>query len=494
MKFQLIGYAPDLDQTIQGIITDCDAFVASEKGMTGAPSAQSTGVATLADTCFGAAATYLLDNSTRTFAGTQTKLYELTNLTWTDVTRASGGNYALGTDNFWRFAQFGNTSLATAKTEILQFSTTSGAFANVNDGVNNAPKADLVETVNNFVFLANTNETTFGDSPNRWWCSALGDFTDWVPSIATQSATNTLTSVPGPIVAMRRFGDQIVFYKNRGMYIGTYVGAPLIWDVVEIPGQSGAFSQEAVVNIGSADNPVHLFMGADDFWRFDGARPVPIGAPVRRTVYGDMDASFAFKCKTLHDRENTRVYFYYPSRGGSGTLDSCVVYNYRTDRWGRDDRTIVAALEYVQGGLTYDTLDTLYPTYNDLPTNISYDSPFWNSGQPATAVFNSSNDLLSLDGIATNSSFTTGDYGDDFNYFLLQRVKPKWLVKPVSATMTNFYKDSEGDALTTDQTVTMGESRFDVLRSARWHRLQFNMTGDNTVNELDIIYLQDGEE
>lgn len=493
MNVQLIGYAPDLDQTTPGIITDCQAFVGSERGMEAAPYAQSSSVATLAAQCYGAAATFLLDNSTRTFAGTTTNLYELTNLTWTEVTRALS-DYALGSDDFWRFAQFGNTTLAVAKTDILQFSTSSGAFDDVNDGVNDAPKAALVETVSNFVFLANTNESTYGDSPNRWWCSALADFTDWVPSIATQSATNTLTSVAGPIVALRRFGNQIVFYKNRGMYIGTYVGAPLIWDVQEIPGQTGAFSQESVVNIGTADNPVHLFMGADDFWRFDGARPVPIGAPVRKTVYADLNASFAYRCKALHDRENTRVYFYYPSLASSGTVDACVVYNYRTGIWGRDDRTIEAALEFVQGGLTYDTLDTLFPTYDDLPTNISYDSPFWNAGQPTTAIFDVNHDVLSLSGIPENSSFTTGDYGDDYNFYLLQRVKPRWLTKPTSATMTNYYKDSEGDALVTDATTNMSQSRFDVLRSGRWHRLQFDMVGPYELNMIDIQYQRDGEE
>jgi hypothetical protein len=60
--------------------------------------------------------------------------------------------------------------------------------------------------------------------------------------------------------------------------------------------------------------------------------------------------------------------------------------------------------------------------------------------------------------------------------------------------MTNFYKDSEGDALVTDATTTMGLSRFDVLRSARWHRLQFNMVGDNELNTINAKYQQDGEE
>jgi len=483
----VIGYAPDTDQTSQGVIIDCDAFVPTEKGMQAAPSAQDGNVDTLASACYGAVTLKKLDGSFRVLAGTTTKLYELSGSSWADRTRSVGGDYALGVDNYWRYAQYGDVTLAVAKTDTLQESTTT-TFANVTG----APKASLVETVGRFVFIADTDETTYGDSPNRWWCSAINDYTDWTPSIATQCATNNLTSSPGRIYGMKRFGEQIVFYKERSMFLGTYVGAPIIWDVQEIPGDAGCNSQEAIVNIGTSDNPVHLFMGADDFWRFDGARPLPIGGPVRKTVYAELDFDYANKIKTLHDRVNSRVYFFYPIAGNSGALTQCVVYHYRENRWGRDDRMIEAAFEYIAGGITWDTFP--FASWDAIPSTLSWDSPFWTSGAIAPAVFNTSHELLTLDGIATNSSFTTGDYGDDTNYYLLQRVKPTWLSSPSSATMTHYFKASEGDALTTGQTVSMSQSRFDLLMSSRWHRLQFNMVGDCVLNKVDAMYMQDGSE
>jgi hypothetical protein len=486
---KLIGYAPDADPTLEGVITDCEAFIPTERGMQGAPSAQDGGTDALASACLGAASVRKLDNSFRLIAGTSTKLYELSGASWSDITRLAGGDYSASVDNPWRYAQFGNTTLAVAKTDTLQYSESSN-FANVAG----APKASVVETVQNFVFLFDTSEASFNDSPNRWWCGAIGSYADWTPSIATQCATGLLTSAPGRIAAGKRFGNQIIAYKERAMYIGTYVGAPVIWDWQQIPGEAGCSSNEGVVNIGTADNPVHIFMGIDDFWRFDGARPVPIGNPLRKTVYADFNASFANRIKTLHDRKNQRVYFFYPSLGGGGAVDSCVVYHYRTGMWGRDDRTIEAVVEYLAGGITYDTWDTLYPTYNAIPASLSYDSPFLTSGNFTPGVFDTTHDLKSLDGISGNSSFTTGDMGDDITYFLLARVKPKWLVKPTSATMTNYYKESEGDDLEADVTTTMSLSRFDVLRSARWHRLQFNMVGDNTLNEVVIQYSEDGFE
>lgn len=485
---RLLGYAPDIDQTVEGVITDCSAFIPTEKGMQAAPSAQSTNVSALAAACYGAAAVRKLDNTTRVIAGTATKLYELVGTGWTDRTRAVGGNYTLSVDNTWRFAQFGDTTLAVAKSDTLQYSS-SGAFANVTG----APKASIVETVAGFVFLFDTNEASFGDSPNRWWCAAQNSYTDWTPSIATQSASGLLVSTPGKIFAARRFGDQIVVYKERAMYIGTYVGTPQIWSFQQIPGEAGCNSQEAVVNVGSADNPIHLFMGIDNFWRFDGARPVPIAEGVlKKTIYSEFDDGYAYRVRAVHDRVNSRVYFYYPKQGSNGALNGCVVYHYRKNQWGRDDRTIECALEYISAGITWDTMP--FSSWDAISPVLSWESPFWNAGAYTPAIFDTNHTLLSLDGAATNSSFTTGDFGDDFNYFLLSRVKPRWLTKPTSATMTNYYKQSEGDTLTTGITTTMDKSRFDLLISSRWHRLQFNMVGNAVLNDIEAVYTQDGEE
>jgi len=60
--------------------------------------------------------------------------------------------------------------------------------------------------------------------------------------------------------------------------------------------------------------------------------------------------------------------------------------------------------------------------------------------------------------------------------------------------MTNFYKQNEGDSLTTGITTSMDRSRFDLLISSRWHRLQFNMVGNAVLNDIEAIYTQDGEE
>lgn len=467
----LIGYGPDIDPRTPGVLTSCTAMVPSLKGMKGAPSAQDVSLPALAAACQGAVVLRQLDNTTRFIAGTATKLYEAGASSWTDRTRASGGDYNLGSDVRWTFAQYGDVSLAASKGDTLQAST-SGAFADISG----APKASIVETFENFVLICDTNEATYGDSPNRWWVAARGGHTDWTPAIATQCATGVLTSTPGKIRAARRFGQSCVIYKERGMYVMNYVGQPNIIDVQEVPGNVGAPSHAAVVVVGTPEDPRHIFMGFDDFYTFDGSRPIPIGTPLKETVFNELNKSYTHVCMALHDAINSRIYFFYPT-ASSVNPDKCVVYQYKTGKWGRDDRSVEAVAEYITQGLAWDDLGSSFSTWHDLP-NLSYDSSFWTAGFPVPAIFNTSHRIQTLDGVTGATAFTTGDYGSDEIVILLSRVQPAYLTRPTSGTMTHYHKMSLGDSYTTGTTITMdSQGRFDLMSSARWHRMTFDFTG-----------------
>jgi hypothetical protein len=414
----------------------------------------------------GAAVLTKLDGTTRFFAGAATKLYEANSNAWTDVSRSVA--YATPAAGRWRFAQQANVSFAANGADTVQASVSSGAFS----CIGSAPIANIVETVNKFVFAIGTS----ADASKIQWC-ALGDYTSWAASIATQAGSDTLTSTAGGTTAGRKFGNSIIVYKQKSMYLGVYVGPPNIWQFELIPGNAGALSQEVVVSIGTPDDPKHIFMGYDDFYVFDGARPVPIGTNrVKETVFNQLLQSRYYVAQAVHDRQNSRVYFYYPS-SDSNLPDKCVVYNYRTDRWGVDDRTIEIATDWATPGLTWNNLGTLYNTWDDLP-NGQWDQAFFNSAQTIPAVFDTNHKLKTLTGAAGNTSITTGDLGDDSQVLLLQRLRPRYLTAPVSATLTNYYKMNSGDALTTDSMVSLSNGKFDFLREARWHRFQIAMTGD----------------
>lgn len=482
MKAPIVGYLPDLDPVTPGIVMDCEAMLPSRRGMKAAPSAISAGIDALAAACYGAAVCTKLDNSYRVFAGTLTKLYEVATSSWSDVTRAAGGDYTMGTSNRWRFAQFGDVTIATNGTDVLQASS-SGAFANLT-----APKAHCIDTVAGFVMLGGTNEGTYGDQTDRWWCSAYYDHTDWVPDTATQCTTGRLVDTPGPITAVRKLGSNVVYYKGRSMYFGMYRGSPDVWQFQLIPGEIGAASQESVVNIGSE----HIFVGYEDIYRFDGSRPVPIGEGIKETFFNDLNKKYRQNVIGMHDFTNSLVYFYYPSASSAaGDIDSCIVYNYRTGKWGRDDRAIEAAMEYLSGQITYANIHAYFPTYADI--NVSYDSPFWTNTEPLPAIIDTAHTVKVLSGAAGTSTLTTGHIGDDSNYFLLKRVRPRFTIAPTTGSMVNYYKEECTDSFTTDATTTLANGCFDVLRDSAWHRFKFTYTGNVEIPEHDYTIEKTGE-
>lgn len=460
-------FLPDAQESAPGVLLDVE-MVPTPRGYAGAPSLVSAGYAALAADSTGAAVAYGLDGSTRLFAGTTTALYEGSGGTWTDVSR--GTAYSTG-DAPWQFAQFGNTSLAINKSTQLQQSS-SGAFADVA----NAPKAAVMETVGGFVLLGNCNDTgtglstAYGDQPHRWWCSQLFNATgSWEPSVTTQATSGLLTSSNGGIKAAKRLGEQIVFYKERAIHVGTYVGPPEVWRFDQVPGVVGTWGQSSVVSIGD----VHLFIGFEDIYRFDGSRPVPIADGVREWFFDRLNKSFAYKIFALHDFLNGTVWWFYPS-GSSQTLNAALIYNYRANAFGHVTIDATVALQAVTSSITYDGLGALFATYDTLP-DIAYDSPFWQSAAPVLAVFQGE-DLKTLTGNSAGGTMTTGWVGDPDRFSLMDRVRLRWRVKPTNATMTPIAVTELGAAKEAG-TAQLNGDRFDVLQSARWHQMQVTFTG-----------------
>lgn len=475
-----LGFMPDADPTTPGVFIDCKNITPTIKGFAAGPSLSNAGFPPLPSECRGAGLVRLFDNSRRLFAGTDVALYENIDAEWVDVSRAGG--YSTGAENRWRFAQFGNAIIAANQQDVLQASI-SGAF----DDIAGAPKARIVETVAGFVFAFATEDPLNGSEPDRWWCSALYDYSSWAPSQATQAANGRFIDTPGEIRAGKALGNSIVAYKERSMYLGSYLGPPVIWSWQQVPGEIGAFSQETVVNIDTA----HLFIGNGDFWIFDGSRPVSIGAPVRDWFFSSVNQQYQHKTQGYYDRAKALVYWYFASHSSTGVLDECLIYNVKANKWGRATRSIQAVVTYIAPGLTFTTIGDKYETFDDI-TGISYDSPQWFASGENVAMFDDTNTLMLLSGDPGPCSITLNDAGDDGQSSLIGGVRCRFLKTPTSGTLVHFHKAVEGDPLQPGATATLYDGRFDLLYSARWHRVQMDFTGPMEMNGFDISLTPDG--
>lgn len=467
-----LGWAPDADATTPGILVDVEMMEPSQRGMKAAPAAVATDLPALASACLGAALVTKLDGTKRLFAGTATGLFEAGSGAWTDRSAAA---YATG-DGRWRFAQFGDVSIAVNGADDPQVST-SGVFA----ALSAMPVAKFVETCAGFVVVANIVDVSYPHA-DGWWCSALYDYTDWTPAIATQSAQARLLDTPGPITAFKALGGILVAFKSRSMYVGQYVGPDVIWSWQQVPGDVGAFSQESVVSDGSA----LYWWGGDDFYRFDGSRPVALRAPVRKWFSSNAIPAYMYKMLGNFDRANGLCRWYFVGTGSEPTR--CLVLDVASGKWGRADRAVEALVDYVSPLMTYDTAGT--ETYDDGDSH-SYDSPFWMAQNELPAIIDDTHTLRSLSGVAGSSSITTGDMGDDDTYSLLRRARARYARSPTSASLTAYYRDT-GDTLTQGETTTADDGKFDVTQVARWHRLKFDFAGDVEIVGMNADVQPDG--
>jgi len=277
------------------------------------------------------------------------------------------------------------------------------------------------------------------------------------------------------------------------MFIGQYVGPPVVWDWREVSDTVGAPCQEAVVPIVTKlGGAAHIFMGYQDFFYYDGSRPVSIGNPLKKTIWDELNKTYRHKVATLHDQINSNIYFHFVA-SSTGVIDACAVYNYRKNEWGRDDKAIEACVEFIAAGVTYDDLGTLFATYD---TNIpfSYDSPNWTNGSSSPAIFKTDHKLYTLTGTPANSSFTLSELGDDARCTMVQRVRPRYLTAPSSATLENAYKMLAGEQFTNDTTTALSTGKFDVMREAKWHKLTHNANGNMELADLAIDFEPGGEE
>lgn len=165
MRLELTGFAPDLDPSIPGVLTDCDSIVPTTRGLAAGASLSPSGYPALASAPTSAFVAELLDGSKRTFAATATAIYEAVSGSWTDRSRVGGYT---GT-NRTRFCVFGNQVLSANRTQIINQAAPGGAFADIAG----APSASILVAAAGFVMALNINGMTLGDAPDGWGCCAV---------------------------------------------------------------------------------------------------------------------------------------------------------------------------------------------------------------------------------------------------------------------------------------------------------------------------------
>lgn len=475
----VVGFAPDLEPTTPGIIKDCNNVVPTPRGLKAAPTPVNTEYPTATATVIAGTSLTTLAGDTRTYIATSTEIFQVAGGSLTDRSTSAGYSAVVT----WSFAQFGDATLASPDTSPIQRSTGT-AF----DPISGAPNAKVIEVVGRQVMALNTNDGVFGDSPDRWRCSALDDETDWTVSIATLAASGRLVDTPGPITAGAKLGDTMIAYKEKSMYLGRFVGSPVVWDWDLISPEIGTAALHGVANEGT----FHAFVGHDDFFIYDGtSSPRPIGGELREWFFeSELKTQNQDNIRAIIDRGEAVIYWFYPSNEGSvsGELDRWVAYRYRgTPRWGRGTLSVNTVFEYLASSApTYDTLGDAYATYNDLPA-ISYDDSFWTAIDERIGIVGSDKRLKTFNGANATSYLTWFDLGQDGRMTFVSRVRPRFKDSPTTGTLHRAVRDNLGDMPSSSGvTYTLTNGKFDLEHEDRWFQFRTAFTGDMEILGLDI--------
>ena len=399
---RLKGFQPDIKSDDEGVLMFGSSILPTRNGYSIIPNYPVSGSTFTGGTAISMASVQFLDETSRIFLSTNSQIYMSSAfVSWTNVGRSTA--YATATASLpWAFAQFEDATLAAQKSNVLQRRTATGNFADVSG----APSAAYLEIVNQFAFVANT-----ATSSSQWICSALGNPTDWAPSVTTQCATGQLTSAPGPITGMKRLGDNIVIYKEHAIFLGRYVGPQSnTWAFEKIPGSIGCIANGSIIDIGYA----HLFIGRNDFYIFDGTRPIALNAPCREHIMqiGSLSLNWARRklIQSAVDEGKKIAYWFYPIGFTTEERSYTVCLNYeRTNNreaWG-----------FVAGQWSCYVANNIHTTFGMEPAIIgsSNNAPRYVGGQQSTITETSS------------GSFVISPIGRWGSFRTLKQVRPRWI-------------------------------------------------------------------
>ena len=429
--------------------------------------------------CRGAASGTADDLTVQTFAGDETKLYRLTDSTWSDVSKMGG--YSTGATEFWRFAEFGRDGrllIATNFTDAVQSWTlgSSSAFADLSA---TCPKGRHLGVVRDFLVLGNIDDTTDGVVPSRVAWGPIGNPAGvWTPSEATQAGRQDLAT-GGPIQAVigGEFGSIICQTSIHRM---TYVGGSLIYQFDEVVRNRGCVAPGSVATLGG----ITFFLSEDGFVAFDGVSLTDIGAnKVDDWFKANANPGEYDRISAIIDPERKLYICAFPTMGADPS--TILVYAWELNRWSYWEQDLQIVTRLLSPGFTLEGLADVSSTLEGLPASL--DSRQWQGGALTLGGFGADNTLGAFGGATLAAILETPErqLADPRRAFV-SGVRP--IVDATSTVSLGTRELPTDDVTWTDSVPTHARTHVAPFRSdARYHRARVEVGGDFTFAQgIDI--------
>ncbi|HUV66460.1 MAG TPA: hypothetical protein VMW24_21400 [Sedimentisphaerales bacterium] len=345
-----------------------------------------------------------------TYAGDATKLYILAANTW-----SGAGTYNLTEEDNWEGVRWDNNIILTnINDEPVEAAVGSGSFATFMTSTLK-PKAHHIAVVSDCLVLGDINDGAINRNGIIW--SALGDYTDFDESSSTLAGAQDLQGSHGAVNKIIGGRTGIIFQEDA-IWRMTFEGPPTKFRFDRIADNVGSISKNGVIKSGTKI----FFLAEDGFRLLDepSGQLSEIGKNrLDNTVLSEIDKNSLHRVSTAIN-EFGIIFFAYPTSGGNP--DRIAIYNPFRDRWGTAEIENEILGLYRGGAQDIDSAPLASRDIDADPYLI--DSAEFKGGEPVLAVFDPSHRLATLEGIALDAVFETGEgafEGGRRNYVNRQR-------------------------------------------------------------------------
>lgn len=309
------------------------------------------------------------DGTGAIIAGDATKLYLLSSVTFSDISRLAGGAYNCPSDGKWEFIQFGIIVYAFNGTDNpQQFNLDSDTNFSVMAG--SPPVATHVGIVGDFVMTGNQS----GLRKRIQW-GPINNTGSWAQSPVTQADQQDLPDgekIQG-IVGFDQSGTILQEFCLRRV---TYIGSPLIFQFGKISDNIGAAISGAIASYKERI----FFVDHSGFYQLlYGVQLEPIGAEkVNRWFWKNIDTSHLDRVSSGVDPDNEIYMVAFPDLTAmNGNPNHLILFHWPTGRWAHvqpGDMDIIGS-GATQTSWTIEQLDAAFGTIENMPA--PWDSQIW---------------------------------------------------------------------------------------------------------------------